>query len=394
MATTEEDFDARLERAREPVEDAIGAQAATLILPTARSQTPHLKLTPPVRPSDKSAPLVRVSVFTSTTKMRAPSFSLPAGPPAQGGTCPASAARGHDTPEGRWICYGCYATTGNYALPSVQAVQLVRKRWVQNALKDGTLAEQLIAALRVYHQHPRHGESIDAKGNRVRLAMNVRYFRIHDSGDFSWAGPEYALAWFEVARAFPEVIFWAPSRDWIFPKMRAVFAKAPSNVILRPSALTIDTAPPLVAEMRAGSTVMQGRAPTDALYDCPAYRHAEHSCESAGCRTCWTHPGTEINYAPHGAITKIRPNPRTDPRATLAGMLSLYEREEGAAVPTRRNHGADGDGEAPAVFEAFMAAKGMHPADYPEVQWRELLDHHGLRDPDNQTEYIEGAAEW
>jgi hypothetical protein len=139
----------------------------------------------------------------------------------------------------------------------VQTAQLVRRAWVWAALSDGTLVEQLDAALRVFLAHPRRAVVLGPDGKTHRVELHPGYFRLHDSGDFSWAGPEYALAWFEVCRAFPEVLFWAPTRDWIFGPMREVFRRRPHNLALRPSALTVGADAPSASGMSAGTTVME-----------------------------------------------------------------------------------------------------------------------------------------
>jgi hypothetical protein len=394
MPSTQKDLLSRLRRARHGSEGVLHGQRAELVLPRAASQQPHLRLTPGLKPSANSPRIVKVSVFTNTTKMRAGSFSLPAGPPKVGGTCPAAAARPAGVAERDWICHGCYATTGNYQLPSVQTAQLVRRAWVWAALSDGTLVEQLDAALRVFLAHPRRAVVLGPDGKTHRVELHPGYFRLHDSGDFSWAGPEYALAWFEVCRAFPEVLFWAPTRDWIFGPMREVFRRRPHNLALRPSALTVGADAPSASGMSAGTTVMEragelvahdcatgGHPSPEQLWDCPAYRCEGHSCETASCRTCWDKPDVPVNYAPHGSIVKIKANPR----ASLESMFDAYQR-------TRAN--GEARDESGRIFEAFLADNGRSPASFDEGAWRSLLTREGVVDFDDQTSYLESAAEW
>lgn len=395
MPATRKDFLGRLHRARHESEGELSGQRVELVLPRAASQQPHLRLTPGVQPSTKSQRLVRVSIFTNTTKMRAGSFSLPAGPPKVGGTCPAAAARPKEIPESQWICHGCYATTGNYQLPSVQAAQLVRRAWVRGALSAGTFVDQLVAAMRVFLAHPRRAVVLGPDGKSHHVELNPDYFRIHDSGDFSWAGPEYARAWFEVCRAFPAVRFWAPTRDWLFPAMREVFREHPENLTLRPSALTVGSAVPRSPGMDAGTSVIfhggelrahdcavGSKASADELWDCPAYRCEGHSCESASCRVCWIRGDVSVNYAPHGAITRVKANPHL----SLDQMFNRYQR-------TKSNDGQPHD-ESGRIFEAFLADQGRTPASFDEKSWRALLAREGMTDYDAQTAYLEAAAEW
>ena len=69
--------------------------------------------------------------------------------------------------------------------------QALRRRWVEESLADGTFAEQMTAA-------------IDAFTSRPRLGCDHRYFRIHDSGDFAWAGFAYFDAVYAAEGEVPE----------------------------------------------------------------------------------------------------------------------------------------------------------------------------------------------
>ena len=75
-------------------------------------------------------PLVNhVKMFTQTSKMSAPSFSLPAGNIDAGGTCVSAAVRSRD-PCQRNICDMCYALGSNYGNLSVVITGVVRLRHV------------------------------------------------------------------------------------------------------------------------------------------------------------------------------------------------------------------------------------------------------------------------
>lgn len=396
MTSTKEAFSHRLERSREPVEGVLAGHAVELVLPKPLGTVPHLRVTPPIVPGARARKILHVAVFTATTKMRAPSFSLPAGPPSAGGACPAAALKHPDVPDRDWICYGCYATTGNYLLPSVQAVQTIRAAWVRAALKDGTFADQLALCLENYHRRGRSVKVLAPGGGTRALPLNAGYFRIHDSGDFSALGEAYARAWFDVAARFPRIRFWAPTRDWVFDRMRPVLAAAPSNVVLRPSALQVGAPPPSVPGLAAGSAVAPN-VPLD-LWDCPAYRVEEHSCESAGCRRCWDAPAEGINYAPHGAI----PGPKPSAPATRRNLPVFQANRRPSLETLALEFDAQADarvnppprGEAGTIFEAFLASGGLRPDEFREADWRKLLAQRGIADPDDQTAYLEGTAEW
>lgn len=222
--------------------------------------------------------LTMVGVFSRTTKMRCASFSLPAGPPRLGGTCPQSDNRKLMEPGRQFICAGCYAVGGNFLYRSSQFRQLVRKRWGEESLAEGTFADELIAALEVFTSKP-------------RLGVDHAYFRIHDSGDFGGLGPAYFRAWCEISATFSDVLFWAPTRDWVSRRWRAIMSDRPPNLIIRPSALHVDDPAPDVEGLDAGSTAAAGttrqlQAREVAAWSCPAYTVAGKSCQDAGCRVC------------------------------------------------------------------------------------------------------------
>lgn len=251
------------------------------------------------------------SVFSATSKMQCASFSLPAGPPNIGGSCPQAYRRDlmKGLPEDLYICRNCYSIQGKYGNANVQLAQAVTLAWVKMLLAedDGgeTFARTMIGALGNYLVY-KHKE------------MNPRYFRIHDSGDMGW-NFDYFKAWVRIAAAFEgQCDFWAPTRDHNNPKFAALVARTPrpANLVIRPSALHFQTpAPRDVVGFDAGSTsayrVPDLPDPIEtglADFNCPAYSSDEHTCESGigpdgkrPCRACWTYPHLTINYQPHKA---------------------------------------------------------------------------------------------
>ncbi len=157
----------------------------------------------------------------------------------------------------------------------------------------------------------------------------VGFFRIHDSGDFTiGAGDDarelrrrYVRAWVRTAQQLPNIMFWAPTRvadptgpATMFKELTTAMKNAP-NLIIRPSALHVDDAPPRFGSFPAGSGVSavtgKGRERSlvpmfDALgqraWECPAYSEKgkeENSCLAAGCRTCWIRPSVPVTYGEH-----------------------------------------------------------------------------------------------
>lgn len=303
--------------------------------------------------------VTKFSLLSWTSKMGTPSFSLPAGSTAMGGSCPgANAGQTTSTKAaaaslapliskkiGGWpvrlaqaICQRCYAEGGQYATGLVQFAQLVRYAWTREAVSNGTFVPVMDWAVKNadYHLDGKGTvtveREVDGRVEKVKIAPPAerdgeKYFRIHDSGDMY--DISYLSAWQEVARLNPRVTFWAPSRMWMFPAFDQIMATNPTNLIMRPSAYHINEPPPreLAAGWSAGSTSYKdvikppGKRPVgDKLpagvpgpskpydWDCQAYntesenvtcREAEAPDGKIGCRACWKKPDLEINYTLH-----------------------------------------------------------------------------------------------
>lgn len=374
-------FSGRVLKSRKGL-DGVMDRSLRLVIPAGAAE-PYVEVLPPLQLAGTTSDIGRARLFTSTTKMRCASFSLPAGPPKIGGTCPA-AAKGKPGDAG-FVCFGCYATAGNYLLPSVQASQRVRLAWVRRALDEGAFVDEMVAALAVLLSRPRRASMLAPPGTPPAF-LNLRYFRIHDSGDFSWyPRMAYAEAWAAIARRFPAVQFWAPTRDWVFAGTVKALAGRPANLVVRPSALRVNDPPPVVPGLDAGTTVDPRAFTAAKVHDCPAYRSAEHSCESAQCRVCWDHPDVPVNYAPHGAISAsdlvtLRTNPAR--RASLGAMFADFS-------STRANAPAGELG-----FGAYLAERGIDTSRFTEEDWRGFLDARGIHDPEEQSAMLESLAEW
>src|SRR5262249_36268934 len=91
-------------------------------------------------------------------------------------------------------CESCYARRGRWGFPQVQAA--LRRNW--EASRDPFFAERMIREVR---------------------SRRVRVVRIHASGDF-YSVP-YIRAWARVALACRGVTFYAYTRSWRLPGLRA-----------------------------------------------------------------------------------------------------------------------------------------------------------------------------
>lgn len=273
-------------------------------------------------------------LFTFTSKMAAASFSLPSGPFAFGGSCPASAEKetrplGVDAPNGidpgngkpwGYICSVCYAAKGRYAWAKfIHMGQYARLLLVKRLLLEGgpqAFARFMVGGIRVLTE--------DLFGLVDAKACSPNYFRIHDSGDFAIPGVhegDYLAGWVLVARALPKIQFWAPTRLWPFPWFQQSVAAIasmggwPENFMVRPSALYLNSPPPMLQGLpfaagtmsASGDVIRKGkvvipRAPIPSgVVDCPAYDDDTDTgtCWVRRCRKCWDHPETPINYRTH-----------------------------------------------------------------------------------------------
>lgn len=228
----------------------------------------------------------------ANSKMDCPSWDLPAGGTAIGGTCPGANpaqpivpenVRSRRTPEppaqglpdgamvatgdvrlAETICSGCYATGGNFAYANKVAQDTLRWWWVQSMLGqfDQGLSESekayrlddtahlLVESLLANQQWP-----YGAKDNQGQYIKPVR---VHSSGDFY--NPGYAMLWLRIAdlawEADSALRFWAPTRTWAAAGWQEFWARnlpqAPPNLVVRPSAMHFDDPSPGELSPRRG----------------------------------------------------------------------------------------------------------------------------------------------
>lgn len=326
--------------------------------------------------------LKRAPFFSWTSKMTALSWSIPAGTPGLGGTCPGATfgqsvigaerlaellARKTDTPlnvqeyadlvaawqelyQGderavltRWVaasvCQHCYATGGGYGYTSQVAAAALRMAWLQRALKtpaqSGGAETHFEEVMSFYLRAvpPWHDAYKQAnQGVEPEAFRDWLYFRIHDSGDFF--SVDYLKAWKRIAQQFERgerrILFWAPTRMWIFPRFVATLNAIndpPVNFIVRPSTYLTNTPAPKGPAENLGPgwanwTVVYHKdfladAQAHGAFDvnCPAFDVSDedgHTCRNGtrpeqaggdgrvkGCRACWRLPALTINYKLH-----------------------------------------------------------------------------------------------
>ena len=194
----------------------------------------------------------------------------------------------------------CYAGKGNYGNLSTQLAQSLRFEWLKDVLSEGGPA----GAAELLAQAVRHQQAWIARTAKRREALNPRFFRIHDSGDFH--NYDALETWIRVARLLPDVHFWAPTRMHHFPNFLEAAAEAPENLSIRPSVLLVGDVPPDLRDypgFSGGTTVAESRdlgalsQELDALiWDCPVYmrKGRDKTCRASTnpqgkphCRVCW-----------------------------------------------------------------------------------------------------------
>lgn len=220
---------------------------------------------------------VTFGILSETSSMDAWSFSLPAGD-----SCPGKVDKDPSN-----ICFGCYAQINRYNMNNVLGVQHIRHTWLKDKLQsaDGTLEVYYVIRNAIATVMPDGG-----------------YFRGHDSGDFYHHS--YVELWYHIAKSLPNVKFWFPTRSHRIPHpmWRFWFNKLNSlpNVVIRPSALSYNEAPPVVEGFAAGSTVVSDASLlADGVSLCPKTVNGG-SCTTNNCRDCWDTPGKAVAYLVHG----------------------------------------------------------------------------------------------
>jgi hypothetical protein len=206
-----------------------------------------------------SGSIVRTPIFTHTTKMNAPSFSIPAGMPQYGGSCISASYEATGPNKNNTICRGCYALKGNYLYVGYVYAAAPRMNWLVDTLQSDTTGERMACYMSfAIESYARYGRSSTRQElefgfikdsslvfpsgrektsvfaeSKMRIPGRTSqdwidftkegkvagYFRIHDSGDFTISSNQdtnrkYINSWGMVASTFKQVLFWAPTRNW------------------------------------------------------------------------------------------------------------------------------------------------------------------------------------
>jgi hypothetical protein len=344
--------------------------------------------------SQKIPNRISVNLFSATDKMSCPSWSLPSGPPNEGGTCWSARMeqrnlwndRGRD--PNLYVCSGCYAVAANYIYWTTVTSQAARLHWMRKLFESGqsdvfvdamTLAIKTVARKTVKLSSTTKRKVLELgvwktrticvpfRGRGMRKTAlkpipaptlqnhfdwfkfrveagklkdydivrseneqnpNLSYekahadiagfFRIHDAGDLAITSKEQSwievlLAWEQIAKRFPNVIFWIPTRMWPFKNTKEAMVAITSrtdNLIIRPSNLHCDAPAPVIPGLPAGTTVEQRLKGIFVEQDdagrptrhCPAYPFGisdSQSCLEHFCRWCWDDPWTPVAYSKH-----------------------------------------------------------------------------------------------
>lgn len=290
----------------------------------------------------------KVQVWSEgNSKMDCPSYDVPSGGTAIGGTCPGAnpgqsiisgparrdvlpPAPGTSEPvrvnQPLTICNACYAESGSYAYADNQVRNVLRYWWTSAMVsKHYDDWVRLMCASVVRLRFP------------AGTPGNILPVRLHSSGDFF--NQVYASAWMEVADRLASgdeterrIRFWAPTRTWAVPGWQEFWARElpklrGDNFTVRASAYHFDDPAPgkLAPNNAMGSTSIyatpeevqqkrtdfRARGDERARFDwqCPTYAAGTSetkNCSSSPnpmggthCRACWVLPDARINYAAH-----------------------------------------------------------------------------------------------
>ena len=205
--------------------------------------------------------------FSKTLKINARSWSIEAGMPSKGGTCPASI--NPNTGEFVDACKGCYAMAGNYRFPNVKAPRIHNKEdWKRSEWVSDMVAE------------------LD----------NDRYFRWFDSGDMY--DLRLAKKMLQVMEQTPHCNYWLPTRMHKFNKFMPVIKamQALPNVVVRLSSDSV-TGGVINTDLPNSTIIPTSEQATSSMTICHSYDN-EGKCGS--CRACWSKDVKTIAYVAHG----------------------------------------------------------------------------------------------
>jgi hypothetical protein len=247
------------------------------------------------------------ALFSTNSKMRCPTFDLPAGAANVGGACPGAlpaqttSLAGREPQDAgdiiikkdgrlvlrqypsvefdlsRSVCSYCYASGSGYGYASTQFAEIVRFSVAQAAIAKGNAAVREAFINAVVWQVPRLpyrsdlGKGDGETGPQTLARMGKKFqtasgepqmmIRVHSSGDFF--SPQYAELWLEITRRVyalygDKYIFWAPTRTQVLPKFAQWWKSQsiPPNFVIRPSAYGLGDYAPAAQPLAGGTSVL------------------------------------------------------------------------------------------------------------------------------------------
>ena len=216
--------------------------------------------------------------ISNASKMPCRSWSLQAGKPSKGGTCPASI----DPETGEYVdaCKGCYALQGTYRFKNVK---LSREHNMRDWKRDAWVSDMVL--------------ELD----------NERYFRWFDSGDMY--SLKLAEKIYSVMTLTPWIKHWLPTRMHKFTKFNNILRAMGElpNVCVRRSSDSVlgeytaglhgSTISGRLEKNENGKKVFIGEIPQGTEL-CRAFENGD---KCGTCRACWSKDGNVITYPGHGS---------------------------------------------------------------------------------------------
>jgi Gene product 88 len=131
----------------------------------------------------------------------------------------------------------------------------------------------------------------------IKLISKTPYFRWHDSGDLQSIAHLEKIV--QIALALPDTMFWLPTKEYGMIRQYLKTASFPKNLIVRVSAVMIDSAAPLIGDLPT-SQVHTSRAVfathNQTVYECQK-PYNKNTC--GDCRACWDVNVKTVSYHKH-----------------------------------------------------------------------------------------------
>ena len=279
-------------------------------------------------------------LFTSTSKVHAPTFGITAG-----STCPKIQypvmtwlAKALNEPQNRDLrdptqvskmlaeavpkkCLACYATQNTYRQAETKRAMMNRQLWWDNT-SDKEIEDTLVEAIKHAGNEECVGHGEDSKCTFTQ-GVQTKLFRAFDSGDFQ--APRDIRIWHKVAARLPGTKFWFPTttaagvcgatpafNSEMLRELKKLHQRA--NVTVRPSAEGVDIPAAVVPGLGAGTAVVEPLKPEQVYYKgrgkwtkvcdvknpkkCDEHYVCPGNC--ASCRACWNR-NIRVVYQRHGA---------------------------------------------------------------------------------------------